>query len=223
VVVASGVASLLAADVMRAWLVPALIFLIVLIVAGLGVRWIRSEHLDTIASIPLFSGLPRNRLMAVLRSAHSVDVPAGSDIVTEGERGKGFFMIAKGTAVIEVGGNRRGTLSPGAYFGDVAAIDGLPRSATITAESRVSTLEIPPSAFRSLLKQESSVARAISAELNRRLGTSGSQTDTALVEDPDLASLEALCARLRAGEHPEWTQSEMPRRSALWRLRSLFS
>jgi hypothetical protein len=122
-----------------------------------------------------------------------------------------------------VGGNRRGTLSPGAYFGDVAAIDGLPRSATITAESRVSTLEIPPSAFRSLLKQELSVARAISAELNRRLGTSGSQTDTALVEDPDLASLEALWARLRAWEHPEWTQSEMPRRSALWRLRSLFS
>jgi type II secretory pathway component PulF len=104
VVVASRVASLLAADVMRAWLVPALIFLIfliVLIVAWLGVRWIRSEHLDRIASIPLFSGLPRNRLMAVLRSAHSVDVPAGSDLVTEGERGKGFFMIAKGTAVIE--------------------------------------------------------------------------------------------------------------------------
>jgi hypothetical protein len=46
VVIGEGAAS--------AWLVPALMFLLVIVVSWLGLQWIVSEHLETLASIPLF-------------------------------------------------------------------------------------------------------------------------------------------------------------------------
>src|SRR5947207_14735789 len=50
----------------NAWLVPALVVILLAVAIWIGLRWVRSEHLDTLAAIPLFSNLPRNRLMAIL-------------------------------------------------------------------------------------------------------------------------------------------------------------
>ena len=60
-------------------------------------------------------------------------------------------MIEEGTARVLVGGAERAPLRPGAYFGEIAVIDGGPKTATIAAETRLSTLEIAPMAFRKLL------------------------------------------------------------------------
>src|SRR2546422_7309896 len=63
VIEALWVASFLGAGALSSWLVPALIFLLVVAVSLGGLRWIRSEHLDALASVPLFSSLPQNRLL----------------------------------------------------------------------------------------------------------------------------------------------------------------
>jgi CRP/FNR family transcriptional regulator, cyclic AMP receptor protein len=214
VIEVSRAASFLVAGVVSSWFVPALIFLLVVAVSLGGLRWIRSEHLDALASVPLFSSLSRNRLLAVLRSTRSVDFPPGVEIVTEGEKGKGFFVITKGSAEVAVGGANHGALSQGAYFGDIAVIDGGPRSATITAKTRVSTLELTPSSFRSLLDREPSINRAIFQELSRRVGDSS--TSVEMPNAPaDRATMEELCQRLRTSEHPDWAQPERSRRSGL--------
>jgi CRP-like cAMP-binding protein len=207
------VASFVGAGVVSSWLVPAVIFILVVVVALAGLRWIRSEHLDALASVPLFSSLPRNRLLSVLRSTRSVEFLPGAEIVAEGERGKGFYVITKGSADVAVGGAKRGTLSRGAYFGDIAVIDGGPRSATITAQTRVSSLELTPASFRSLIDREPSITRAIFQELTRRLRGSDTSVEDPNVAPVDRATLEELCRQVRATEHPEWTQPETtPRR-----------
>ena len=202
---------MLGSGIVSSWLVPALIFLILIGASWAGLRWIRSEHIEALACTPLFSRLPRNTLRSILGSAHAVEFLPGDAIVREGERGKGFF-VKEGTARVLVGGIERARLRPGAYFGEIAVIDGGPRTATIAAETQMSTLELAPAAFRRLLDTEPSIASSVSRELARRLQTVGGPRESG--EDPvGDNSLEELCARLRRIDDPDWAQPAVsPRR-----------
>lgn len=60
-------------------------------------------------------------------------------------------------------------MEPGSYFGEIAVIDGGPRTGTISAETAVASLELTPSALLRLLDQEPGVARAMYVELQRHL------------------------------------------------------
>ena len=143
--------ALVGAAVLHSWLVPAAMFVLVVVVAWLGWRWIRGEHLAALAAIPLFAGLSERELLSILSSTRATEYQPGTSIVTEGERGKGFYVITKGQTSVNVGGTPVATLEEGSYFGEMAAFDGGPRTATITAKTAVSALELTPSALRHLL------------------------------------------------------------------------
>ena len=218
----SGVSGLLfATNVTEAWLVPALMLVLVVVASWLGLRWIQGEHLEALRSVPLFSGLSRGELMSILRSARPVAFEPGQRIIEEGESGKGFFAMTDGSATVRVAGTDVVTLGSGSYFGEMAVIDGGPRTATITAETRVSALELTPSAFLRVLDAEPSLARSISEELCRRLGDAA---DPAVCDDDrpvDRDTLVELSRSLRKIEHPDWTQATTGRR---WpRLGRLFA
>lgn len=195
------------------WLVPALMFFIVIVGSLAGLRWIRSEHLESLRSVPLFRDLSKRQLMSILRATRPVEFPSGADIIVEGEQGKGFYVITDGSVKVRIDGNELATLGQGSFFGEIAVIDGGPRTATITAATRLSTLELTPSGFIRTLDREPGLARALSAELCRRLqgvgGDSGGCDDDAPV---DRARLAELCRRLRKTEHPDWTQATSSRR-----------
>src|SRR5204863_102319 len=109
---------------------------------AVGLVWIRSEHLGTLHAVPLFSGLSRRDLMSVLRSTSGVGYERGSELVKEGETGKGFFIVTRGTAAVWVGGTQVDTIGPGSYFGEMAVLDGGPRTATITATAQMFVLQL---------------------------------------------------------------------------------
>jgi CRP/FNR family cyclic AMP-dependent transcriptional regulator len=216
-------ASFLAASAAASWLVPALMFLLVIVVSLAGLRWIRSEHLEALRSVPLFSSLSQHQLMRILRAARAIEFQPNVEIIREGEAGKGLYTVTDGSAEVLVDGNQLATLGPGSYFGEISVIDGGPRTATIVAATRVSTLELTPSAFLRILDTEPPVALAVSAELCGRLhdigGDSGDCGDDARV---DRARLVELCQRLRRTAHPDWTQGTPSRRRWL-RLSTLFA
>jgi CRP-like cAMP-binding protein len=222
-VVGGVTASFLAASAAASWLVPALMFLLVIVVSLAGLRWIRSEHLEALRSVPLFSSLSKHQLMRILRAARAIEFQPSVEIIREGEAGKGLYTVTDGSAKVLVDGNQLATLGPGSYFGEIAVIDGGPRTATIVAATRVSTLELTPSAFLRILDSEPQLARALSAELCGRLrdtgGDSGDCGDDAPV---DRARLVELCQRLRRTEHPDWTPGTPSRRRWLG-LSSLFA
>jgi hypothetical protein len=222
--VAAGIDSLhvfIGASAFGAWVVPAVILVLLLVAAWVGLRWVRSEHREVLRRIPLFSLLSERELNAVLGSAHAVDFEPGARIIEPGQGGKGFFVVTDGSATVTLDGTDLETLEPGSYFGEMAVIDGGPRTANITARTQVSTLQISPTAFLHLVDREPMVARGIYEELRRRLKASGTEVDEAPDGPIDRSQLAALCELLRE-RSADWVRTDPTGHRSLW-LSKLFA
>ena len=92
-----------------------------------------TQPTDALKKVPLLAGLSNRELERLAGQLHERKFPAGSKVVSEGATGTGFFVITEGEAEVEIGGQVRNKLGPGDYFGEMALIDGGPRSATVTA------------------------------------------------------------------------------------------
>jgi len=73
--------------------------------------------------------------------------PAGATIVRQGEQAAQFFVIDEGTARVTVDGAQIRTLTPGQYFGEIGLLRDVPRTATITADTELSTYSIEREPF----------------------------------------------------------------------------
>jgi len=62
-------------------------------------------------------------------------VPAGKTLTREGDRGREFFVLVSGAAEVRRSDRHVATIEPGDYFGEIALLTKLPRTATITAPS----------------------------------------------------------------------------------------
>jgi CRP/FNR family transcriptional regulator, cyclic AMP receptor protein len=113
---------------------------------------------EQLAGVPLFAGCSAKELQLVARAGKEAHHRAGTALAREGEAGVGLFMIIEGNAEVTIGGRRRASLGPGDFFGEVALLDGGPRSATVTATSDVRVLGITEWVFRGLLHEHPSIA-----------------------------------------------------------------
>lgn len=116
------------------------------------------EMASQLAKVPIFSGCSRKELELIARSAKVVSHKAGAVLAREGEPGVGLFLILDGSAEVTIGGRRKAVLGKGDFFGEVALLDGGPRTATVTATSAVTIAGITEWVFRSLLLQHPSIA-----------------------------------------------------------------
>jgi len=104
---------------------------------------------DALKQVPLFSDLSDRQLKKLGGRFRERTLKAGMSVVQEGTMsGVGFFVVADGTAEVTVDGKQVATLGPGDHFGELAMIAGNERSATVTATSELSCLEIPFWDFR---------------------------------------------------------------------------
>jgi CRP/FNR family cyclic AMP-dependent transcriptional regulator len=129
----------------------------------------KKEVLSMLASVPLFEGLSRRELTTVYEAGKEVTFDEGKPIVEEGATGAGFHLILEGEAAVLVGGRKRASLGPGDYFGEMALLDGGPRSATVKAMTPVHTLTLASWAFVPLVDKNPPIARKLLVELSRRL------------------------------------------------------
>jgi CRP-like cAMP-binding protein len=100
-----------------------------------------------------------------------VDVDAGEELTRQGRSGREFFVLVSGRVRVERDGRTLSELHPGDFLGEIALIDGGPRTATATTESDAQLLVISQSDFGVLLERfpeiQSTVLRALTERIRR--------------------------------------------------------
>ncbi|HEY6566369.1 MAG TPA: cyclic nucleotide-binding domain-containing protein [Actinomycetota bacterium] len=111
-----------------------------------------------LAKVPLFSGCSKKDLQTIARVVKDIDHSEGTVIAREGEPGVGLFVIVEGQAQVTIGGKKKTKLGPGDFFGEIALLDGGPRTATVTAITDVKLLGLTEWVFRGLMQEHPSIA-----------------------------------------------------------------
>ena len=92
------------------------------------------RRLEMLARVPLFAGSSRRQLLGVLDWTKEYSYKPGATIVREGAKGQELFVLLDGKASLSRKGKTITRLVPGDFFGEMAVIDGGPRSATVVAD-----------------------------------------------------------------------------------------
>jgi len=93
------------------------------------------QSLLELRELPIFHGLDSGQLTEILEHGGWINANPGDAIVTEGEPGDRFFVIVAGRARIVRGGDVVGVESKGMYFGEIALLRNVPRTASVIAET----------------------------------------------------------------------------------------
>jgi len=134
---------------------------------------------DALARVDLFSGLRYKELTQIAKCCREARYSPGSVLLSQGEKGLGLFIITKGTVRITRANGPGGaeevlaTAGMADIVGEMALLDDLPRSATVTAVDEVSVLVLPKGEFRMILRHilstDPDVGLDLLAVLTRRL------------------------------------------------------
>jgi len=128
-----------------------------------------AEREKFLARVPIFSGCSRRELQTIAQAAREVEFQAGQHVVQEGEQGVGFFVITDGKAGVSAHGKARSSLGPGDFFGEIALLDGGPRTATVVAETPLKVLGLVTWQFRPLLEENVSLTLKILQAVCKRI------------------------------------------------------
>jgi CRP/FNR family transcriptional regulator len=122
----------------------------------------RRPPLRLLKQVPLFSSLSRPHLSRLADLAQEVSYGAGRMLVRAGTPGLAFYVIVEGRAKVVRGrissAKGQASLGPGDFFGEMALLDGGPRTASVVAETPLTTVRVERAPFRRMLKEEPEIA-----------------------------------------------------------------
>jgi CRP-like cAMP-binding protein len=134
-----------------------------------------AARVTRLLAVPLFAGLSAAELLAVVHGLALRTFEPGDILVTEGEPGRSLFVLTSGRArvfvrsrdghAVEVAG-----LDEGDFFGEIAALSGAPRGATVTAAEACEVLELDKSTLDAIALAHPRVRAMIEATYLERAG-----------------------------------------------------
>ncbi|HYM14483.1 MAG TPA: PEP/pyruvate-binding domain-containing protein [Dehalococcoidia bacterium] len=119
--------------------------------------------------VQLFAEMDRKQAEQIARILKERHYARGDTVIMEGSGGASFFVIASGQVTVSVKGAERATLGPGDYFGELALIDGGPRSATVVADTDLVCYGLTFWEFRPLVEGNGAIAWKLLQALAKRL------------------------------------------------------
>lgn len=127
-----------------------------------------------LARVPLFHALPEPDLLVLARSTRIRKFRRGEVIFHQGDPGDALFIVAQGRVKISLPSDAGdeailATLRAGDFFGELALLDGAPRSASATALEPTETLVVPRDRFRDTLESVPGFRDALFGLLAREL------------------------------------------------------
>jgi len=119
--------------------------------------------------VALFAGMDRRQSEQIARLLKERRFQKGETVILEGSGGAAFFLIDSGEATVSQKGVVLRTIGPGDHFGELALIDGGPRTATVTAATDLVCYGLTFWEFRPLIERNGTIAWKILQELVKRL------------------------------------------------------
>jgi hypothetical protein len=145
------------------------------------VAWTRLRHLDAevaaappslglLRGVPIFRPLPPAILEQLAHETRPLHAPANHEVIRQGDAGDQFYVIAEGEAEVRVDGKPRQRLRTGHYFGEIALLRDVPRTATVVAVTDLELLSIEREMFIAAVTGHPDSAAAAHAVAASRLG-----------------------------------------------------
>jgi MFS family permease len=112
-----------------------------------------APRIAVLERVGIFTAADRSSIERLARAATESTVEAGTPIVREGDPADALYVLVDGsvdvTARGEAGGEEHAlrTMPAGSYFGEIGVLEGIPRTATVTAAERCDLLRIDGEAF----------------------------------------------------------------------------
>ena len=130
---------------------------------------------DLLGRLAIFTGVPRASLELLAGSAQDVSVPAGTEVIRQGDPATDLYVVRSGTLDVVARGEgmatpaRINTLTTGDYFGEIGLLRGIPRTAGVRATQDCSLVRLDGRAFLDVVGGASSMSGALADEMAGRL------------------------------------------------------
>ena len=123
---------------------------------------------DQLATLPLFASLGDAELVELARWFDVQTAGEGVHLTSEGASGYSFFVLLEGTAVVTARSEEVARYERGDFFGEMAILEGVRRSATVTSTSPVKLLVMFGTEFRQLQQLHPAIAAHIETVVGQR-------------------------------------------------------
>jgi CRP/FNR family cyclic AMP-dependent transcriptional regulator len=134
----------------------------------------QDTKIQALKRAPLFETLSRKELVGLARVSEDLEVEPGTVLCREGETGHEFFVIVDGEVKVSRKRRSLGTRGSGDFVGEIALLEDIPRTATVTAATPLRLFVLTGRDFRHLLDENPSVERKVLRTLARRLAETSS-------------------------------------------------
>jgi len=124
---------------------------------------------DLVSKVPFLQTLDPSAITEITHMMRRVEVPARTAVIRRGKVGDCMYFIAEGEVEVDVE-PAPVRLGVGAFFGELALLGDLIRTANVSTTRDSTLLVLDLADFRTVMAHHSELARAIDAEANRRLG-----------------------------------------------------
>jgi len=152
-----------------------------LFLALVALTWSRLWRIDAAADVPqveikllqsisIFAPLPAPEIEGLARALRPVTAAAGETVIREGEGGDCCYAIASGEVVVTKSGHEVKRLGRGEVFGEIALIEDVPRTATVTVTEDAELFALDKEPFILTLMGHAPAARAAEDLVSKRLG-----------------------------------------------------
>ncbi len=122
---------------------------------------------EVLSYVPLFRSLTKRQLKHLASLCTVADYMPGAAIVKEGTNGDAFYVVLTGEAKVTANKRFIRRLVPGDHFGEIAALDGGARSATVTSETPMTLAVMSRKSLLKALRDDPDIAYFLMAELAR--------------------------------------------------------
>ena len=127
------------------------------------------EKTIILKSVDLFKSIPAENLSRVAQITEEVRCEKDDPIIEEGEYGDSLFIVVNGNVKIHKGETEITRMGEGSCIGDMALLDGEPRSADVTAVEETTLFKIEQEGFYEVMGSHGDIMEAIIKNLSGRV------------------------------------------------------